>query len=148
MGVAGAQTTLNGNPISTRACPGGLGDAYLYATTPLMFGDPASRTGSAWARVSAAAKVPLYGCDCYAYGLVAGGWADAVVEADLGPYDFMALAPIITGAGGVMSDWEGKALGAAWDAKTGHSVAGCPREVVAAGDKGVHAEVLALLKNE
>ncbi len=148
VGAAGSPTTLNGAPISVRPCPGGLGEAYLYATTPLMFGDPAGPTGRAWARVSGAAKVPLYGCDCYAYGLVAAGWADAVVEADLGPYDFLALAPIITGAGGVMSDWEGRALGAAWDAEKGHSVADCPREVVAAGDPGVHGRILELLQAE
>ena len=146
VGCAGAPTTLNGAPIAARPCPGGLAEAYVYATTPLMFGPPGSPTAAAWDRVSGAAKVPLYGCDCYAYGLVAGGWADAVVEADLGPYDFLALAPIVAGAGGTMTDWRGRPLGAAWDPVTGHSVAGCPREVVAAGDAAVHAEVLALLQ--
>jgi fructose-1,6-bisphosphatase/inositol monophosphatase family enzyme len=35
------------------------------------------------------------GCDCYAYGLLAAGHADLVVEADLKPYDYMALVPVI-----------------------------------------------------
>lgn len=35
------------------------------------------------------------GCDCYAYGLLAAGFADIVCEADLKPYDYMALIPII-----------------------------------------------------
>lgn len=33
----------------------------------------------------------MYGCDCYAYGLLAAGYCDLVVEADLKPYDYMAL---------------------------------------------------------
>ena len=28
-------------------------------------------------------KVPLYGCDCYAYGLVAAGHVDLVIESGL-----------------------------------------------------------------
>jgi inositol-phosphate phosphatase/L-galactose 1-phosphate phosphatase/histidinol-phosphatase len=145
VGVAGRQTTLNGAVVRVRPCPGGLGEAYLYATTPAMFGAPGSPTAAAWGRVSAAAKAPLYGCDCYAYGLVSAGWADVVVEADLGPYDYLALAPVVTGAGGVMTDWAGRPLGAAWDAGAGHSLAACPRAVVAAGDAAVHAEALAAL---
>lgn len=50
-------------------------------------------------------RIPLYGCDCYAYGLLAGGHCDLVCEADLKPYDYMALVPIVQGAGGVISDW-------------------------------------------
>ena len=49
---------------------------------------------------------PLYGCDCYAYGLLAAGHCDLVVEADLKAYDYMALVPIIQGAGGVITDWQ------------------------------------------
>ncbi len=50
-------------------------------------------------------RIPLYGCDCYAYGLLAAGYCDLVVEADMKPYDFLALVPIVEGAGGVMTDW-------------------------------------------
>ncbi|CAL1158782.1 unnamed protein product, partial [Cladocopium goreaui] len=56
-------------------------------------------------------KRPLYGCDCYAYGLCASGFgADLVVEADLGIYDYMALVPVVINAGGCMSDWQGQPL--------------------------------------
>ena len=58
-----------------------------------------------------AVKRPLYGCDCYAYGLVASGFgADLVVEADLGLYDYIALVPVLLGAGGCMTDWTGAEL--------------------------------------
>ncbi len=51
-------------------------------------------------------RIPLYGCDCYAYGLLSAGFCDLVVEADMKPYDFLALVPIVEGAGGVMTDWQ------------------------------------------
>lgn len=50
--------------------------------------------------------MPLYGCDCYAYGLLAAGFVDVVVEATMQPYDYLALVPIIKGAGGVITDWQ------------------------------------------
>ena len=51
-----------------------------------------------------------FGADCYAYGLLASGFIDLVVEASLKPYDFSAMLPIVEGAGGVASDWRGAAL--------------------------------------
>jgi inositol-phosphate phosphatase/L-galactose 1-phosphate phosphatase/histidinol-phosphatase len=78
--------------------------------------------------------MPLYGGDCYAYGLLAMGFVDIVIEASLSPYDYCALVPIVQGAGGVMTDWQGHELGL-------HSN-GC---VIAAGDARVHTQALAQL---
>ncbi|KAF5832076.1 hypothetical protein DUNSADRAFT_12189 [Dunaliella salina] len=106
LGVAGMPSTLNGQPISTRPCQD-ISKAYLYATTPHMF-EGASE--AAFNRVRDAVRIPMYGCDCYAYGLLAAGHTDIVCEADLKPYDYMALVPIIKGAGGCITDWAGGAL--------------------------------------
>lgn len=51
-------------------------------------------------------RIPMYGCDCYAYGLLSAGHCDLVVEGDLKPYDYMALVPVIEGAGGCITDWK------------------------------------------
>jgi len=145
LGVAGRPTVLNGDPISTRTCAE-LSLAFLYATTPHMF-EGASET--AFNRVRDAVRIPMYGCDCYAYGLLASGLVDLVVEADLKPYDYMALVPIIAGAGGVVTDWAGRQLtwqpdpSAASDPKA--LADGWPGEVVAAGDAVLHAKALQLL---
>ena len=140
LGVKGAQTTFNGKETSTRGCAS-LREAYLYATTPHMFAP--GKIEQAWYRVRDAARIPLYGCDCYAYGLLALGHADVVVEADLGPYDYLAIAPVVAGAGGKMTDWRGRELRANYDAvRRRHSVEGLAREVVAAGDARVHGEAL------
>jgi inositol-phosphate phosphatase / L-galactose 1-phosphate phosphatase / histidinol-phosphatase len=145
VGVKGQATTLNGRPISTRACPS-VKEAYLYATTPHMFGPEGGETETAWRRVRDACRIPLYGCDCYAYGLMAAGHADLVVEADLKPYDYLALVPVVEGAGGKITDWRGEAL--RWTAASsggGAGGAGGGGEVLAAGDARVHAEALGLL---
>ncbi|CAE8600605.1 unnamed protein product [Polarella glacialis] len=100
-------TRLNGKAVRCKGVAG-LKDAMLYATTPHMFapGLEEDRFGRLRDRV----KRPLYGCDCYAYALCASGFVDLVVEADLGVYDYCALVPVVTFAGGMMTDWEGKDL--------------------------------------
>src|SRR3546814_13087787 len=85
-----------------------LSTATLLSTAPEMF------TGSdeeAFQRLRRAAKLTLYGGDCFNYGLLSSGLADLVVEADLKPYDYLAQVPIIAGAGGVMTDWDGRPPG-------------------------------------
>lgn len=131
IGVAGAGSAWNGRPIRVRACPR-IEDAVLFATSPGMF--RAGPENDGFARVQSRVRLPMYGGDCYAYGLLAMGFADLVVEASLQPYDFMALVPVIEGAGGVVGDWQGEPLGI-----------GSAGQVVAAGDARVHAEALRLL---
>src|SRR3546814_13839355 len=67
--------------------------------------------GDAFQRLRQAAKLTLYGGDCFNYGLLSSGFADLVVEADLAPYDYLAHLPIITGAGGALTDWQGRPPG-------------------------------------
>ena len=73
-----------------------------------------------FSRLSAAVRQTRFGGDCYAYGLLASGFVDLVVEAKMKPYDYMALVPVIEGAGGIICDWTGKPLGIASD---GHVLA-------------------------
>jgi inositol-phosphate phosphatase/L-galactose 1-phosphate phosphatase/histidinol-phosphatase len=130
VGALGRPTTLNGAEISCRACPT-LGAATLFATTPEMF---KGEDAAAFARVAAAVKLTRFGADCYAYGLLAAGFVDLVLEAGLKPYDFCAMVPIVHGAGGVATDWRGAALDVASD---GH--------VLVAGDRRAHQAAMALL---
>jgi inositol-phosphate phosphatase/L-galactose 1-phosphate phosphatase/histidinol-phosphatase len=131
VGAAGRPTLFDGRPVRCRPCAD-LTAATIFATTPDMFrgGDAA-----AFGRAAAAAKLVRYGADCYAYGLVALGFIDLVIEASLKPYDFSAMAPIIEGAGGVASDWRGEPLGLRSDGR-----------VIIAGDPRAHQAALALLQ--
>jgi fructose-1,6-bisphosphatase/inositol monophosphatase family enzyme len=90
---------------------------------------------AAFARAAGAAKLVRFGADCYASGLVALGVADLVVEASLQLYDFAPMGPIVEGAGGIVTDWQGRPLGFGSDGR-----------VAIAGDRRAHAETLALLQ--
>jgi myo-inositol-1(or 4)-monophosphatase len=74
-------------------------------------------------------RLSRYGGDCYAYCMLAAGHVDLVIETELKPYDVLPLMPIIAGAGGVITTWEGKPP---------HSGG----RIVAAGDSRVHAAAL------
>jgi histidinol phosphatase-like enzyme (inositol monophosphatase family) len=81
-----------------------LADATLMTTTPAMFkGEARARYDALEAR----ARLPRYGCDCYAYAMLAAGFIDLVVETRLNPYDIVAMIPIIENAGGVVRTWDG-----------------------------------------
>jgi len=71
-----------------------------------------------------------FGGDCYQYGLWPRGIAILVVESSLKSFDFMALVPVIEGAGGVIRDWEGQPLTRHSDGRVGR---GRQRDAAPAG---------------
>lgn len=107
VGAAGSPARLNGVPCRVSACAE-LRQAILYATSPDIFDGAELAAFGALARQ---ARMRRYGGDCYSYGLLASGHVDLVVEAGLQPYDYLALMPVIEGAGGVITDWAGRPLG-------------------------------------
>jgi myo-inositol-1(or 4)-monophosphatase len=114
--------------LRVRACAG-LAEAVLFTTSPRLM-QPADRT--AFGRVEEAVRLSRYGGDCYAYCMLAAGNIDLVIETELKPHDVLALVPIITAAGGIITTWENGPPQAAG-------------RIIAAGDPRVHAAALALL---
>lgn len=106
-----------------------LAAATLFTTTPALYtGDKRERYDALEARV----RLPRYGCDCYAFAMVAAGHADIAVEAGLAPYDICGLVPLIEQAGGVVTRWDG----------------GRPEQggdIIAAGSAELHAAALEIL---
>ena len=100
------QSTHNSHVIHTSSTHD-LTGSISFATTPDMFPPDAAE---AWQTLSAAFERVRYGVDCYAYGLLASGFVDIVCEASLKPWDYLALVPIVQGAGGLMTDWQGSPL--------------------------------------
>jgi myo-inositol-1(or 4)-monophosphatase len=106
-----------------------LADAMMFTTSPQLM---SAADRAAFGRVEAAVKLSRYGGDCYPYCMLAAGHVDLVIESGLKSHDIVALIPIIEGAGGIITSWEG-----------GSAVKG--GRVVAAGDKRVHAAALKVL---
>lgn len=100
--------TLNGNPISTRACPT-MAAATLSTTDPDLFKD---FERPLFDELLAQSKLVRYGLDCYAYAILASGFFDVILESGLEPYDMMALIPVVRGAGGSATGWSGESPGA------------------------------------
>ena len=109
VGAAGRPTEFSGpfgGQIGCRPCAR-LGEAELSCTSPDIFSpDQQPR----FARLRGKVRRTSWGGDCYGFGLLALGEIDLIVEADLKPWDWAALVPIITGAGGSVTDWQGAPL--------------------------------------
>nr|WP_321482415.1 histidinol-phosphatase [uncultured Cohaesibacter sp.] len=118
-------------PAQTRPCMA-ISDATLFTTAPDIF---APDELTAFQRVEGAVRLSRYGVDCYAYCMLAIGMVDLVIEAALKPVDIAPLIPLIEGAGGVVTNWQG---GSAFDGG----------QVVATGDPALHQTVLDLLVNK
>ncbi len=135
LGAAGHPTSFS-DAAGTRAArvrpSAGVDGATLLATSPDMF---KGADAAAFRRLHGAVKLALYGGDCFNSGLLASGFADIVIEADLAPYDHLAHAPIIAGAGGVMTDWQGRPTGLDTDGR-----------VLCAGDRRCHERAISLLQ--
>ena len=114
IGIEGASTLCNGTPVSASACAS-IEQARVYCTTTDAFDAGRLRRYDAYTQ---RASIRRYGGDCYLYGLLASGHCDLVIEAAMKPHDFQALVPVIEGAGGRISDWNGRAL----DAESGDAV--------------------------
>ena len=133
IGMAGHRSTFNGRPIATSGVTR-LADAAQYSTDPDMFRRPEDRKKVD--AVLAEVKSKRYGGDCYSYAMLANGFVDLVIEFGLKIFDFMAIIPVIEGAGGVMTDWSGNRLTRDSD---GH--------VVAAASAACHAAAVAHLRD-
>lgn len=114
--------------LRTRPCAA-VSEATLMTTSPLLIGEDRRE---AYARVERQARLPRYGGDCYAYCALAAGHVDLVIEDGLKSYDIVALIPIVEGAGGIVTTWDGG------DAAKGGSI-------IAAGDRRAHAAAIEIL---
>lgn len=108
-----------------------LSDAILFSTFPEV-GTPDERKG--FEAVAAQVRLTRYGTDCYAYGLLALGQIDLVIEAGLHPYDIHAPIAVIEAAGGIVTNWRG---GPAHDGG----------RIVAAANPALHRQALDVLQS-
>ncbi len=134
---AGGETFYTQGSETVAAKTSGLADvakARLSTTDPLASGSFSDAEAAAFARVAKASRVARFSLDAYAYGLLAIGELDIVIESGLQRHDYAALIPVVEGAGGVVTNWRGEAPGT--DEKG---------ELIASATPELHAAALALL---
>jgi inositol-phosphate phosphatase/L-galactose 1-phosphate phosphatase/histidinol-phosphatase len=135
LGIAGEETRhwFGGNddgPARARPCAS-LADAQMCTTSPDMFG---AADAARYASLKEMVRDTRFGTDAWAYAMVASGQTDIVAESGMKPYDYLSHAVIVAGAGGIITDWEGRPL----DLDS-------PGSVLAAGDPAAHADALEAL---
>ncbi len=132
IGVNGRSHLLVGDTrtvLKARACEE-MGAAILCATDPSSYMDTGQQ--AAFARVQAQVRMTRYHGDCYIFAMLAMGFVDMVIEGPLKRWDIAALIPLVEGAGGVITNWEGEA----W--RDGDKVLAC-------GDRRIHEQAIRLL---
>ncbi len=132
IGLAGQKTQFRGQygRAGCRPCAS-LADAELSSTSPDLFSPDQE---AAFKRLQGAVRRTSWGGDCYAYGLLALGAIDVIVEPGLKVWDWAAVAPVIEGAGGALRTWRGEKLHPDGDG-----------DVVAVGDPALLPQILPLL---
>jgi len=132
IGVAGRPTRHGDQTCRTRVCAR-LADALLTTSNPDLYD---ARERPVLDALRADTRWRIYGASCMAYGLLASGRTDIAIDTGLKFWDYAPYVPIIEGAGGVITDWEGRPLRLQdWGAR-----------VLAAGDPARHRDALARMR--
>ncbi len=106
IGCHGEATTCNGEPVCARRCED-LSAALLSTSNPDFF---SASDLPVLERLKAATAWAVYGGSCMAYAQIASGRIDIGIDVAFEPFDYLALAPVVEGAGGIVSDWAGESL--------------------------------------
>ncbi len=115
--------TPNGRkPLRVRACAN-LNEAVIGTTDPYLF---PGIEGDAYNALRKAVKLARYGCDAYAFAMVAQGTMDIALETGLKPWDIEAIIPVIENAGGMVTNWRGEDV----PAEAGQVIAAGSRELI------------------
>jgi len=131
VGIAGVETKYNNKKVRVRKCKSIKG-AKMYATSPMMF---QGRNKKIYKNVRAKIGECLFGADCYSHGLMSLGFVDVILEANLKPWDYIASASIISGAGGKITDWNDNDLNLQSDGR-----------ILATGDSNIHKQIIKIIQ--
>ena len=130
-GAKGLDVRLNDKKCKIRKEKKKFSDLIMSSTSLLMFDDnQQEKIKNIYKKI----KIPVFGTDCYAYGLLLSGKVDLIVEANMKPWDYMAQAFLIKEFGGYITDWNGNDLNLDSNGK-----------VVASYDSNHHKTILGLL---
>ena len=130
VGVKGRRTTLNNIEVKTSNVIS-LKNSYV-SSSGLYFDNDHLRVG--FNKIIKKSKYYRYGGDCYMYGMLASGLIQIVIEDTLKTHDYMALIPVIKGAGGCVTD------------KYGNEVnINSKGSIIATANKTLHKELIEII---
>lgn len=132
--ISGHKTLLNGAPLPLLSNKKVLKQASIATTSTGYFSDVQAEKIK---KLKENGANLILGGDAYAYGMLASGRVDIVLDVAMKPYDFCAIAPIIEGVGGIITDWAGKPLSLHSDGT-----------VIAAASKELHTDCLEILNQQ
>ena len=132
VGVNGRKTTMNNLEVNTSKITS-LNQGY-FCTSGLYLEDDHFKKSCD--KIINKTKYYRLGGDCYMYGMVASGLIDIVLEDTLKTHDYMALIPVIEGAGGVVTDKYGSPVNIKSDGS-----------IVASANKILHKEIIDIINN-
>lgn len=129
-GVCDTFAIRNNRPVQTRHCAS-LSQAFVTCSSPdFMSEDELAR----FSKLRDQVPYVQYGGSCFAYGMLASGRTDIALDCGYDPFDVFANAAVISGAGGKMTDWEGRDITLDWSG-----------QVIAAGDSSGLENALGVL---
>lgn len=102
VGQKGKKTEFNSIPCNLKSLEKPF--LRLACTTPFMFKDSEFKI---FEKISNLASSTSFGGDAYNYGMLALGHIEIILEADLKFYDVASLIPVVEGAGGIITNWQG-----------------------------------------
>ena len=132
LGVNGRSVLIEGEkrtPLHVRECDE-MGQAVLCATDPGAYFSESQQ--AAFQRVKSQVRMTRYCGDCYLFAALAMGFVDLVIEANFKRWDVAALIPLVEGAGGIITSWDGG------DCRDGQTI-------LAAGDRRIHRQAIEFL---
>ena len=133
VGIQGEKTKMNGQIVQT-SNKKNLDQSYLSSTGLYMFNNDNFKKG--FEKIIDTTRYHRFGGDCYNYGLVASGYIDIVIENMLKIHDYMALIPVIEGAGGKITDSSGNMIG--FDSNG---------SVVVSANEELHSQLIDIINN-
>jgi myo-inositol-1(or 4)-monophosphatase len=108
----------------------GIASAILTTVAPEIY--RSERQKRVLQEMCSRTRMTRFGGDAYFFAMLASGFVDIAMDAGLAIYDIAALVPIIEGAGGIVTTWDGG------DASRGG-------DILAAASAGLHASALAII---
>jgi len=111
---------LNGEKVKFRKCDN-IENAVLLTTDHLNIYN--YQNGFKFEELIRKVKLYRQWGDCYGYYLLSTGFADIMIDPIMSPWDSIALIPIIKGAGGMITDYQGN------DPVKGNSIIASAKEI-------------------